>query len=111
MPVRELYQQLQNASAVEEVRIALASFEESVGESHLTWYPVGGRENNRGVIEVSSDPGRSIVERITNAIDAILEAEHEKHHGLPESGSPREAAVAWLNVPEDGLSAMTPVQR
>jgi len=111
MPVRELFQRLQNANTVEEVRTALASLEESVGESRLTWYPVGGRENNRGVIEMSADPGRSIVERITNAVDAILEAEFERHHGLPESASPREAAVAWLNVPEDGLSAMTPGQR
>jgi len=111
MPIRELYQRLQVANLVDEVQSALARFEEGVGESHITWRPLGDRENNRGIVEVSADPGRSLVERITNAIDAVLEAEHEKHHGLPECGSPREAAITWLNVPEDGLSALSPAQR
>lgn len=111
MPIRELYQRLQAANSVDEVQSALTRFEESVGESHIVWRPLGDRENNRGIVEVSADPGRSLVERITNAIDAVLEAEHEKHHGLPECGSPREAAVTWLNVPEDGLSALSPAQR
>lgn len=111
MAIRELYQRLQTANSVDDVQAALTQFEQVIGESHITWRPVGDRENNRGTIEVSADPGRSIVERVTNAIDAILEAEHEKHHGLPECGSPREAAITWLNIPEDGLSAMTQAQR
>ena len=111
MPVRELYQRLQAADVVEDVRLALAQFTASVGESHVSWHPLGNRENNRGVVEVSANPGRSIVERITNAIDAVLEAEYEKHRGIPECGSPREAAITWLNVPEEGLSSLSPAQR
>lgn len=75
------------------------------------WAPVGGRENNRGTIEVSSNPGRALVERVTNAIDAVLDAEHVRHGGKPACTSPREAAQSWLNVPSDGLSAMTTNQR
>src|SRR5207244_11248937 len=60
---------------------------------------------------VPSGPVSSAVDRAPNAIDAILEAEHERHHGLPECGSPREPAIAWLNVPEDGLGAMSQALR
>ncbi len=70
-----------------------------------------GRENNRGTIELSSNPGRALVERVTNAIDAVLDAEHALHGGKPACKSPREAAQAWLNVPSNGLSAMSTTER
>ena len=74
--------------------------------------PVGQRPNNRGAIEVASDAGRSIIERVTNMLDALLELEHEKHGGTPDCRTPREAASAWLGVPEkDGLWALTNSQR
>jgi hypothetical protein len=73
--------------------------------------PFGNRENNRGTIEGAADPGRSLVERVTNAIDAVLEREHADHSGRPECRSPKEAAIAWLNVPEGGLSGLSPAQR
>ena len=44
-------------------------------------------------------------------MDAVLELEHERHFGLPICRSPREAAIAWLGIPENGLSAMMPAQR
>jgi len=75
------------------------------------WTPVGGRPNNRGIVEVSANPGRAIVERVTNAIDAVLDAEFTKHEGKPDCRSPRQAASTWLNVPDDGLSAMSPADR
>jgi hypothetical protein len=79
--------------------------------STVRWDPVGGRDNNRGVIEVSGDPGRAIVERLTNGIDAVLEDEHESHGGKPDCRSPQEAAMTWLNVPPRGLGGLSPVQR
>ena len=72
---------------------------------------MGNRPNNRGVIEVSADPGRALVERLTNAIDAVIEAEHRRRNGVPECRSPKDAASAWFNVPEGGLSELTPAQR
>jgi len=110
MEAKEFYQALQAASSVAEVEAAINAFEEA-HPSELRWVPVGGRENNRGVIEASADHGRSLVERLTNGIDAVLEAEYERHGGKPTCGSPKEAASAWLNVPEGGLSEMTPAQR
>ncbi len=110
MTVRELYQQLESADSVANVEATLEAFE--AAHSHaVRWVPVGGRENNRGSIEVSGDPGRSAVERLTNGMDAILEAEYERHHGRPDCRSPMEAASAWLNIPETGLSGLTPAQR
>lgn len=108
MTTAELFRALQDAANAAGVDAALQTFQAQVTGSQ--WIPVG-RENNRGTIEASADPGRSIVERVTNGIDAILEAEHESHHQIPDCRSPREAATAWLNVPEDGLSGMTPQQR
>lgn len=105
-----LYQAIQAANSLSEVETAIESFE---GEYHgkFRWLPVGGRENNSGTISVSADPGRSIIERLTNAIDAVLEAEHLQHDGIPICQSPKEAASAWLNVPENGLSEMSQRQR
>lgn len=107
MTPTEFYRELQNAGSVSAAEDALQRFQ---GAHRTRWLPVG-RENNRGTIEVSSDPARSAVERLTNGMDGILELEYQRHSGLPECRSPREAAVAWLGVPETGLSAMTPAER
>ena len=107
MTTTELYKQIEGAASAAEVEAALGRFQAT---QKTGWVPVG-RENNRGTIEVSADPARSAVERITNGIDGVLEFEHERHSGRPDCRSPREAAIAWLGVPESGLSAMTPAQR
>ncbi|MBI5099020.1 MAG: ATP-binding protein [Nitrospirae bacterium] len=110
MTVKEFYEALQMASNTSEVEKAIGDFEVA-HKSYAKWVPLGGRDNNRGPIEISTDPGRSLVERITNSIDAVLESEHERHSGRPDCRSPKEAAIAWLNVPEKGLSDLTQQQR
>jgi hypothetical protein len=104
----ELFRALIAAGSEEAAARAVAEFE--AAHADAKWVPVG-RDNNRGTIEASSDPGRSLVERLTNGIDAVLEAEHAEHKGTPVSKTPREAASAWLGVPEGGLSEMTPTER
>jgi hypothetical protein len=89
----ELFDRLRVARNVSDVGAAVDEFVAS-RPGECAWIPIGGRENNRGTIEVSSDPGRSAVERLTNGIDAILEAEYESHNGMPECRSPKEAASA-----------------
>lgn len=101
---------LRTATSVSEVEAAIAEFEEQ-NLGHCQWVPFGNRENNRGTIEASADPGRSLVERLTNGIDAVLEDEHEKHNGIPACRSPKEAATAWLNVPSGGLSDVSTTER
>ncbi len=110
MTLTEFYQALQDAYSVEQVEEAIKSFEMAHMEA-VQWVPVGNRENNRGTIDVSADPGRSLVERLTNGIDAVLESEFEKHNGIPDSRSPKEAAFNWLNIPLNGLHELTTQQR
>src|SRR6266852_2709590 len=100
MTTKELFDALLNASSVADVEAALQDFEGGVGAG-VTWVPLG-RENNQGTVGASSDPGRSIVERLTNGVDAVLEDEFERHNGIPTCCSPKDAATAWLNVPEGG---------
>jgi len=109
MTQSQFFDLLIQAATLADLEAALAQFE--TANPQAGWVPFGGRENNRGTIEASADPGRSLVERLTNGIDAILEEEHKKHNGIPDCRTPKEAATAWLNVPEGGLSEMTPGQR
>lgn len=110
MDPRSLLDTLLQASTAAEVLAAIAAFE-AAWSDHAVWIPIGGKENNRGPIEVSADPGRSLVERLTNGVDAVLEAEYERHRGVPDCRSPRQAATAWIGISERGLSEMTPAQR
>lgn len=109
MPVRALFDVLCQAEKTEDVRAALSAFLQDAGTAEV---PFGGRANNRGAIEVAADPARSLIERVTNGHDALLELEHDRHKGLPECRTPREAADAWLGVPaKNGLAGLTPKER
>lgn len=110
MDATSLLNALLTAATRQEASSAISAFE-TAHRDRVVWVPVGGKENNRGPIEVSANPGRSLVERLTNGIDAVLEAEYERHRGVPECRSPRQAATAWIGIPDQGLSAMTPAQR
>lgn len=111
MNERELLDALLAASRVKDVEAALAEYR-AANPTCVAFQPFGRRPNNRGAIEVASDPARSVIERVTNMLDALLELEHEKHGGTPACQTPREAASAWLGVPEkDGLAALTNRER
>ena len=111
MTERDLLESLLSATSTTEVEQAVEQYE-LLHATKCGFKPVGQRTNNVGAIEVASDAGRSIVERVMNMLDAILEREHEIHHGQPDCRSPREAAMEWLGVPEkDGLSNLSNAQR
>src|SRR5690606_22364030 len=74
----------------------------------VSWVPLGGRSNYRGTVDVTADPGRAVIERITKAIGSVLESEFVRHSGQPDCRSPHEAAEAWLGVPRHGPSGLTP---
>jgi len=103
-----LFKILYAATKCEEVSHAISAFETANVEA--AWIPLG-RENNKGAIEASSDPGRSLIERLTNGIDAVIEDEFIRHKGQPNCQSPREAAQAWFGVPKGGLSELSTKQR
>lgn len=67
------------------------------------WRFYGERDSNISTINLSQKPGRSLVERITNAIDAILEKEmHVRGGNAPLS--PMDAAKNWFGRPASSNS-------
>src|SRR5690606_13191072 len=82
---------------------ALAAVEGLIA-SGCRWRNVGDDPNNYGRVNMGSDPGLALVERVTNALDAMLELEAVKSgtEVLPET--PREAAELWFGVPGGRLS-------
>ena len=109
--LKDYYKRLIEADKVSQVEEVLDQIESEYAD-RLSWVPVGGKENNSGPIQVSSDEGRSLIERVTNGVDAILEREHDEHKGIPDCRTPKEAAYSWLSIPIDrGLSALSQVQR
>lgn len=71
----------------------------------MQWRPVGDRPNNNGTITMASDPGLALIERITNALDAVLELGRLRRPRETAS-SPREAAQKWYGVPVGGLAEL-----
>jgi hypothetical protein len=73
------------------------------------WRPVGGRENNAGIINVSTSPGAAIVERITNGGDALLELAFDLSPS--KVASPAAAAAYYYGVPVEGVGGMSDAAR
>lgn len=68
---KELFHQLFNCHTEEEVD-RLISLESDIF-NQKNWYPLGGNENNYGVIEnQQASPIAALIEKLTNSIDAIL---------------------------------------
>jgi hypothetical protein len=68
------------------------------------WVPVGHRENNLATINISSDPASGLIERITNAIDAVLERKWMEKGEPSNFRSPREAVETWFEVKDGRLA-------
>lgn len=69
-----------------------------LGPSGLLWHPVGDDTGNISAINLATKAGRSLTERITNALDAVLELRAMKAAGeLPQN--PRAAAEKWFGRP------------
>lgn len=67
-----------------------------------TWRPVGDNEANYGLINIGSDPGNALIERVTNAIDGVIEREALRHVNKKRGSvpaTPREAVEQWFGVP------------
>lgn len=82
--------------------------EQRFGELGYHWRYFGGTESNISTANLGSKPGRSLTERVTNAIDAVLEKRMARHAG-PEPTSPMAAAMQWFGRPattaDNGLHA------
>lgn len=75
--------------------------DEEIGSSGLVWHAVGDNPGNLSVINLATKPGRSLTERVTNGMDAILEKRAQTAPS-PLPRSPREAAQTWFQRPVSG---------
>lgn len=79
--------------------------ENEFGTLGLHWIPYGGNTSNISTIGLATKAGRSLSERITNAIDAILE--ERATTALSKPNSPQRAASEWfgrpVSSPDSGL--------
>ena len=71
----------------------------------LNYRPLGDRPNNAGTVEIPADPTLSSVERITNAIDSIIELEVARKGIIP--ANPQDAARKLLGIPNGGIKEMS----
>lgn len=109
----ELYAALIQTTSPTEVREILEAIgdraaiapDEPFGPLGLMWHPYGNTTSNISTIGLATKPGRSLGERITNAMDALLE--DRATPGIPLPGSARQAAQDWfgrpVTGPDDGL--------
>jgi hypothetical protein len=97
---QELLVRLASASDLQEAARVVAELEKRF---LYTWRPVGDNEANYGLINIGSDPGYALIERVTNAVDAVIEREAlrrvGKKAGTRLPSSPREAAELWFRMP------------
>ena len=68
----ELLTRMTKAESLGEIRSIVRELERRF---LYTWRAVGDNEANYGLINIGSDPGHALVERVTNAIDSVIEAE------------------------------------
>lgn len=106
----ELLSKLLSSDKLEDVRELLDEYVQ-LKSGWIAWRPVGDRKNNSGTIQAAGDPARSLLERVTNGIDAVIERAHQEHHGKPDCRTPREAAEAWFGVPPAGLHKLSDAAR
>jgi hypothetical protein len=103
--IQELFNQLLATTNPTDVRTILneigdyseAGIDVLFGKLGLSWHPYGDKTSNYSTIGLASKPGRSITERITNAIDAVLEGHSLKVSTKPIS--PQEAVNEWFGRP------------
>lgn len=110
---KSLFEALVRATRNEEVRGILeeigdsseATLDVPFGRFKFHWHAFGNNPSNISTIGLGTKPGRSLTERVTNAIDALLEDRVQVAVAPPTS--PRLAAKAWFNRPisgpDDGL--------
>jgi hypothetical protein len=98
--MKKIFTQLLAANTAKEVTDVLENLIENFG---VNWTPVGGYKDNIATINIGTDPAAGIAERITNAIDAVIELEWQKQ-GMPNDiNNPRTAAQDWFSISEGKL--------
>jgi hypothetical protein len=76
----------------------------------FVWLPLGAKEGNFGLVNIGSDPGFAFIERITNALDALIDeaARRAPPAVVAELSSPRAAVAALFAIPEGRTIHLAP---
>jgi hypothetical protein len=69
-------------------------------KNRIDWEPVGGNRDNFSTINLSSQPISGITERITNAIDAVIEKRWVELNKPDNARNPRIAIEEWFEKKE-----------
>ena len=91
----------------------LQKFIDSLNKDDFSWRNVGDDETNFPRLAISRSGVRAIIERITNAFDAILENEKEIRN-KPEDEkilSPRESIEKWFDIRGGHISSLQDKER
>lgn len=93
--MKNLFDKLMEANTCKQVGELI----EFIEKNHaVIWRPVGDSKMNLSRINIGSDPAAGVTERITNAIDGVLERLWLEN-GCPDGiRSPREAAEKWVGI-------------
>ncbi len=72
-------------------------------QNEIEWLPLGGKISNSGLIHIGSEPYDGITERLTNAIDAIIEMHVELNQNYKQIKSPRIAVEKIYDIKDGNL--------
>lgn len=95
--------QILEAHTGQEIRDLVDVAKSQIGKD-VVWKDVGDRENNLATINMGTDPAGALTERITNAIDAVLDLEWHRQGQPPKISSPREAVASWFSIKDGKLA-------
>ena len=98
--MRKIFDALLQANTAKEVTDLL---EDLIDNHNVQWTPVGGYKDNIATINIGTDPAAGLAERMTNAIDAVMELEWQKQGQPNDFISPRTAAENWFDLKEGKL--------
>ncbi|WP_346868169.1 MULTISPECIES: hypothetical protein [unclassified Clostridium] len=101
--MEEIFKQIISVNKVSEVVKIIEMLQNSMYKKCLKWIPVGGVENNLGIISMGSNGASAVIERVTNAIDAVLEREWVERNKPQNIETPREAVEKWFNIKDGHL--------
>jgi len=101
--MEQLARNLVAATSVKAVVDVLEAFEANHSPKRV---PVGRRENNLATINIGSDPAAGLIERVTNAIDAVLEREWQAHGEPSNIRSPRQGVEEWFGIEGGRLASV-----
>ena len=104
---RDLGRQVWEAKTATETSAIIA-----ICEQRFRGRPVAvGRENNIGTINIASDSGLALVERLTNGLDSLIELAVRLNPATSEPASPEAAVRLFFGVPAGGHGDMTESER